>query len=170
MRKTDIMSRLFVMGILMFTACYAFAQTTVISPGDFVTQVAAFVQSMGGMITMLKISGIILLLIASMKVTVINQFLWSKLGNGQIWVAPGLGLIAGVLSLGTSLTFPAAFAYLTAGAGAVYLHEVLDLVKQIPGIGPIYVSIINAVEGLLGGPASQPAPVQPVDPAAQVKT
>lgn len=160
MNKNMILGRLFVMGAVAFTACYAFAQG-VTSPSDFLTQVVAFVQSLGGMSTLLKISGAIMLVIASLKVSILNTWIWSKLGNIQIWVAPVLGLIAGILSLGTGLTLPAAFAYITAGAGAVYLHEIMDLVKSIPGIGSIYVSIINFLESVLGGPASQPPVLAP---------
>ena len=162
MRKI-ILGRLLVMGAISFTACYAFAQG-VISPTDFFTQVAAFVQSIGGLSTLLKISGVIMLIIASMKVTFLNTLIWSKLGSLQIWVAPVLGLIAGILSLGTGLTLPAAFAYISAGGGAVYMHEIMDLVKAIPGIGSTYVAIINFLENLLGGPAANPPPA-----AAQLK-
>lgn len=151
--KTNMLVNLFITGIMLFAGCYAFAQD-VLSPGDFVNQVASFVQGIGGMSTMLIVSGVIMLIIASMKVSILNQWIWSKLGSVQIWVAPSLGLIAGVLSLGSGITLPAAFAYVTAGAGAVYLHEILDQVKNIPGIGAIYVSIITTVEGWLGGPAA----------------
>lgn len=159
MKKAEVSVRMGLIGILAFTACYALAQTA-ISPADFVTQVANFVQSMGGMTTMLKISGIILLVIASMKVTFLNTLIWAKLGNYQIWVAPALGLAAGILSLGSGLTLPAAFAYASAGGGAVYIHEILDLVKAIPGIGSIYVSVINFVEGMFGGPAANPQTIK----------
>lgn len=130
---------------------------------DFLSQVIQVVKSWGGLATMLKISVIIALLIASMKVTILNKLVWSKLGAFKVYLAPVLGLIGGVLSLGVGgpVTLASVFAYMSAGAGAVFLHEILDSLKAIPGLGEIFVSAINAIEGALGGPASQAAAVDP---------
>lgn len=150
---------------IMFTGAYAFAESNVISPGDFLSQVLQAIQGFGGLSWMLKVAAVVTLVIASMKVSVLNQLLWSKLGAAQAWVAPILGLVGGILSLsagGHSITLQAVLAYVSAGAGAIILHELLDTVKAIPGLGSIYVQIINAIEGALGGPAAQAqAPQQP---------
>lgn len=135
-----------------FFASMAFAQDVTL-PQDFFAQVLDFLQKAGGLSLMLKVSGGILLLIASMKVSFMNKILWSKLGGAQTWVAPILGLIAGVLGLGSAGPVSAAsvFVYITAGAGAIMFHELLDTVKAIPGIGPLWVSVISIIEGFLGG-------------------
>lgn len=152
------------MAIAAFLVCFfAHAQAAPapapLDPGDFLKQVIAAVEAMGGLNPVLKLSSIIMLLIASMKVTYLNTVIWSKLGAFQIWVAPFFGLLAGVLSLGSALTPAAAIAYITVGAGAVFLHEILDLLKLVPGLGSLYVFIINMIESALGGGAPVPPTV-----------
>jgi hypothetical protein len=139
-----------------FVTLYAYAGNEVITPQDFFAQVLGVVQQLGGMSGMAKISAVILLIVASMKVSFLNDLLWSKLGAAKAWVAPLLGLIGGILGIGASgvpLDGARILAYVTAGAGAVVLHELLDSIKAVPGIGNIYLTIINIVQGWLGGPA-----------------
>ena len=126
----------------------AFAQA--LAPADFAAQVLTAVSAMGGLSTLAKISAVIVLIVASMKVTVLNQMIWSKLpATLQTLTAPILGLIAGIISQGSSLTLSSALAYVSAGAGALAMHELLDAVKGLPGLGPIYVTAITFVEGFL---------------------
>lgn len=139
----------------MFTA-YAFAQDAALPPEEFFKQVLATLQSLGGMYPTVKLSALITLAISSMKVTYLNTVIWSKLGKLQIWLAPLFGLLAGVLALGRDLTPASALAYITVGMGAVFVHEIFDMIKLIPGIGPFWVFIINMIEGSLGGGAPKP--------------
>jgi hypothetical protein len=128
-------------------------QPQTISLADFLSQVTDTITALGGMSTMMKISAIIVLVIASMKVSGLSS-LWAKLGEAQVWVAPILGLIAGVLGLGAGgvpVTWKLIAAYVLAGGGAVFLHEILDSVKAIPGLGPVYVKAIELAEKALGG-------------------
>lgn len=143
--------------LVCFTACYAFAGDSVVSPQDFFAQVLAAIQSFGGLSFMPKVAGIVTLVISSIKVSFINKYVWSKLGAAQTWVAPVLGLLAGILGLGTTghITLASVFAYISAGAGAIVLHELLDSVKAIPGLGAGFVAVINLIEGVLGGPSAQ---------------
>lgn len=137
---------------LSFSTIIAFAQDAV-APQDFLSQVLKFIQSWGGIPMMAKVAGVILLLVASMKVSFLKPY-WDKLGSLQAWVAPILGLIAGILGLGSGgapITLASIFAYMSAGAGAVVLHELLDTVKAVPGIGPLWVSVIAIIESSLGG-------------------
>ena len=123
-----------------------------IEPVDFLAQVTAAIQSIGGTTAMVKISVIVLLLIASLKVSILNQLFWSKLGHAQPLIAPALGLLGGILDLwghGQPVTLPLVFAYATAGGGAVFLHEILDACKALPGICPRYVGLIEKLELLL---------------------
>jgi len=139
--------------VLFSVLCFAQATDTPVAPADFLVQVIQFIQQSGGMTWFAKVAGIIMLVVGSMKVTVLNQWIWSKLGSLQVWLAPALGLIGGYLTsltTGTPVNFASLMAFLAAGVGATYLHEILDLVKAIPGLGAIYVSIINAIENLPG--------------------
>lgn len=132
----------------------AWAQTPT-PPADFLAQVLEAIKSFGGLSTLLKISAVITLIIASMKVTFLNELIWQKLGAAKVYLAPVLGLIAGILGIGTGgapITIPLIFAYVSAGAGAVFLHEILDTIKALPGLGAIYITIIDLIEGVLGGP------------------
>lgn len=142
----------------VFVTGYAFADEVVVAPQDFLAQVLDAIKNFGGLSTMLKISSIVALIVASMKVSFLNDLVWSKLGAAKVWLAPVLGLVAGVLGLGSGgapITLASVFAYVSAGAGAVILHEILDSVKAIPGLGAGYVSFINMIESVLGGPSSQ---------------
>jgi hypothetical protein len=126
---------------------------------SFFQQLVDTIKTFGGLETLAKISAILLLVVASMKVSFLNSLIWSKLGAYQSLVAPALGLIAGVVSafvghsgLSLASALGLIIAYLGSGVGAVGLHELLDDVKAIPGIGPTYVAIIEAIESALGGP------------------
>ena len=117
----------------------------------FFAQVLELVKEFGGMPWTLKIAAIIMLIVSSMKVSFFRP-LWDKIGNFKSIVAPFLGLFAGVISLGKDLSFAAAIAYMFSGAGAIVLHELLDSVKNFPGLGKIYVSVIDFIEKILKKP------------------
>ena len=139
--------RLFLFGISF--PVLAFAADGDLPIGDFLSQVMATLQSLGGLSFALKMSAIILLVLASMKVSILRPF-WDKLGSFKALAAPFLSLVSGVIILSTQgqLTFPAVIAYLFAGSGALVMHELLDAVKAIPGIGGMYVAIIDFIQGL----------------------
>ncbi len=121
---------------------------------DFLSQVLAAIGQLGGLSTLMKLSLLITIVISSMKVSFLDELFWSKLGAFKVWLAPILGLIAGVLSLsmnGQDISWAALFAYMSAGAGAVFLHEILDSVKAIPGLGWVWVKLIDIIEKSLGG-------------------
>lgn len=124
---------------------------------DFLAKVLQVIKDFGGLPTVLKIAAIVLLLISSMKVSVLNELLWSKLGDFKPFAAPILGLIAGVLDLAGAgtVTWASVFAYISAGAGALILHDLLDSVKAIPGLGDVYVKLIELVQKALGPAATK---------------
>lgn len=141
--------------MLMLFTVVTFAQETVPIPVDtvegFFSQVLSFVKQFGGLPWVLKVAGIAAILISTMKVSVLRELIWDKLGNAKVWAAPLLGLLFGVASLGSNLNWASALAYVSAGAGAIILHELLDSVKGIPGIGSIWLSIIEVIQKILGG-------------------
>lgn len=118
------------------------------------TQVLKAITDIGGLDTVGKIALIVTILVSSTKVSFLKTLVWDKLGAAQAWVAPLLGLLAGILSQGSSLTLATALAYVASGAGALVLHELLDTVKAIPGLGSLWVSVIGVIEGALGGGSS----------------
>jgi hypothetical protein len=108
---------------------------------------------MGGAGTMLTISGVLTLLIASLKVSALSP-LWDKLGPARVLAAPVLALGAGIAGLGANgapVTLALVLAYVSAGAGSIILHQVLDALKAVPGVGGVFCSGIEVVERLLGG-------------------
>lgn len=139
---------------LLFTAMFgvmgiAFAQAGEVPVEGFISQLLQVVSGLGGMSGMAKLAAILTLIISSMKVSFLKP-LWDKVGSAKVWVAPVLSLIVGIVSL-EHITGPGILVYLSAGVGSIAIHEVLDLVKKIPGLGPIWVSIISMISSLLGG-------------------
>lgn len=141
----------------LFLAGYAFADPgVVVSPGDFLSETLKQLQGFGGLGFSAKLAVGLTIIVSSMKVSVLNG-LWDKLGGAKVYVAPALSLIAGALLL-KPFSFAGLAAYGLSGAGAVFLHEILDSIKNVPGIGKLYVSIINVIQSALHGPPPQVAP------------
>lgn len=127
---------------------------------DFITQVAKAVKEFGGMPWAMKVMTIVMLLIASMKVSFMRQLLWNKIGSAQALVAPALGLLYGLLAHftgGVQLTLPNVLAYVFAGAGAILLHELLDALKGFPGLGSGFKSAIDLFMSIFGAEKPKPA-------------
>lgn len=168
--KKYAFSGLVIAGALVMTQ-YAFADTTgVVASANAImnaasltfsqllTDILAAVQGFGGLAWSLKIACIVMLLIGSMKVSALNDLVWNKIpANIQAWVSPILGLILGVLLLGSggNISLAGIFAYMGSASGAIILHELLELVKAIPGLGAVYVGLINMIEGVLPAPLSK---------------
>lgn len=139
-----------------FFALGALAADSPVDPANFLGQVIDFAKSFGGLSSFAKLSGFLLLLVASMKVSFLNDLIWSKLGALQTWLAPLIALGTGIFQMVSAGNFSLAglMAYLAAGVGAVALHELLDTVKAVPGVGSFWVALINVIENALGGPAA----------------
>lgn len=105
-----------------------------------------------------KLAGFVLMMIALWKSSYAKLFVWEKLGNYKILVAPLLGLISAALTI-KPLDLHTLWLGISGGFLAAGLHEVLDAIKVLPGIGPKYVSIINFIEKMLGAKEQIPAPV-----------
>jgi hypothetical protein len=142
--------------IFLFSSCIgllAFADTDPIGAIDFIIQTMNSLKNFGGVSAIVKASIVITLIISSMKVSFLNNLIWSKLGGCKVFIAPLLGLIGGLLTLKSQAISAADITvYLISGGGAVFLHELLDSVKEIKGIGPVYLNIINILTTLLRGP------------------
>jgi hypothetical protein len=127
---------------------------------QFLAQILDTVVSFGGLPWTLKVAAIITLLIGSLKVSAARP-LWDRLGAFKAFASPVLALALGIITLGAgpeSVTLKGVSAYLFAGAGAIILHELLDAVKSLPGVGAAYVGAINLIQGFLRKPAEAPKP------------
>lgn len=148
------------MRLITFFVCllltpFVLAQS-VLDPSDsaFIDQVANALKSFGGAPAMVKITIILMLVVGSMKSTLLRKLVWDRLGKAKVWVAPILGIIAGVLEpllTGQHVTLQSVLIFMTTGFGAVLLFNLLESIKGIPKLGPLYVSLINFIESLLGG-------------------
>lgn len=136
------------MAAVIFAPWFAFAQDASVPVSDWLGQLLSVIKnfSASGVSWQVKAAAVIMLLVSSMKVSVLNQWFWSKLGRFQIWLAPALGLIGGIINALQGGKWNDVWQYVAAGGGAVFLYEILDLVKVIPGIGPLWLKLIALIE------------------------
>ena len=143
--------------VISFFCLTAFAQEAPpVELGSVFQQVADLIAQWGGFSWYLKIAGVITVILSAVKTSFLKPY-WDKLGDFKAYAGPILGLAAGILSLGISdepISWAGIAAYIGAGAGAVFLHEILDTLKAIPGIGSMWVSIIDLIKVLLKAPVS----------------
>lgn len=126
--------------------------------GDFLAQVLQAIQDFGGLGEMAKIALVCMVLVSSMKVNLINSLLWEKLGSLKVFAAPLLSLVGGFLSGNMEPSWASVLTYIAAGSGAILFHQLLDGLKGIPGIGAIYLSIINFIQAILKPKDVEPKP------------
>lgn len=85
------------------------------------------------------------------------QPLWAKLpASLQAWMGPLMGIVAAIGSMvanGGSLSWSIIMAGLSTGALGMALHVLLDSIKVLPGIGGIWVTVINYLENFLAAPS-----------------
>lgn len=100
-----------------------------------------------------KITGGIVLIISTMKVSFIKP-LWDKLGEKQEWLAPALGLLGGIAAMvgQGKFDFSLLLTAIAGGALAPYLHDLLDYLKKIPGLGKVWLTIIDVIQLVLFAP------------------
>lgn len=127
---------------------------------DFLTQVLDFIKAWGGISFTFKMAGIVALLIGSMKVSFLSP-IWNWFGRGKVFVAPTLGFLAGILALGP-FSWTKVFAFSLSASGAVILNEILNGLKGFPGFGPMYMTTIEFLSSILGGPPAPPT-LTPLD-------
>ena len=91
------------------------------------------------------------LIVSTTKNSVLRGYIWDKLGWAKAFVAPGLGIVLYMLGM-AEFSWKAALLGLTSGLGAIALHQLLDAVKGIPSVGPIWVKVIDFLGTLLKRP------------------
>jgi hypothetical protein len=120
--------------------------------GALFSQLYAFITGFATMSTAAKISGIVLLIIAIMKSSFLAP-VWAKLGNLQVLVAPVLAIAVSMVAI-QPFTWATFSQSLISGTVAIGVHQLLDGIKTIPGLGSIYISVINFFESILQAPAA----------------
>ncbi len=138
----------------MLIGLSSFAETDTLGTIDFISQLINSLNNFGGASSLVKASIVITLIISSMKVSFLNSLIWTKLGWLKVFTAPIFGLIGGLLTIKSqSVSTYDIIIYLISGGGAVFLHEILDSAKEIKGIGPVYLNIINILTAIFRGPS-----------------
>lgn len=131
-----------------FTATFAWAADSV-PAGDMLSQALETIRSLGGLPWAGKIAAIVMLLVGSMKVDGMRKLVWDKLPlSVQPFLAPILGLLVGILNL-HPITLAGVMAYVSAGAGAIILYELLDAVKVAEASNAAVSAVIGFIQGLL---------------------
>ena len=140
------LSKLLILSAL-FTPALAIADE--VTMGELFEQIVSLAGSWKALGTQAGIAAAITLLVSTMKNSFLREKLWSRLGWKKVLVAPALSLVASILALG-EISLATVFAALTTGAAAVYLHELLDGIKEIPGIGETWKKVVDVIGRLLG--------------------
>lgn len=125
---------------------------------EIFNQLMDLIKNFNGMDVAGKIAGIVLLIIAIVKSSLLRP-LWDKAGAWKIVVAPSLSLVVAFVMI-QPFEPKAIFTSLLSGALAVATHELLDAIKNIPGVGPAYVKAITFIQMLLKAPKAQVAQVE----------
>lgn len=129
---------------------------------DYLAQTLDAIKAFGGLPWMGKVASICFIIVGSMKVSFLRGLIWDRLGSAKAWVSVGLGLVGGILSL-DHVTVPAVLAYMGAGAGAIIIHQLLDLVKAMPGIGPFWIMVIDMIAKVTGGKTVEEVKSEKID-------
>lgn len=148
---------------VFFVMAYAFADDGVVAPQDFLAQILDAVRAMGGVSKLAVVASVITLVISSMKVSFLNSLVWDRLGSAKVLVAPILSIVAGVIvsiAGGAKFSLPMVVAYLGSSVGSVFLHQLLDGLKEAPFVGAPIKSVIAWISKVLGGDAPKPLAVK----------
>lgn len=141
---------LFAVFAAVFVPYLAFAQDIPVT--DWLSQVFEAVKSLGGLSWGAKVGVICSLLVGSMKVTILRDWVWDKLGGFKFLASPVFALLGGLAALwvdGKAPSVAILSAYFLAGLGGNLLKDLLENVKKIPGIGDGVVKVINLIEQLM---------------------
>lgn len=114
-------------------------------------QVIQFIGQWGDFSAQAKLANIVLIIVALWKTSFLRNLFWDKLGVWKVVVAPALGVLGAFLAI-EPFTWSAVWTGLQGGLLAVAVHQLLEVVKVLPGIGSVYVGIIDFIAKLLKAP------------------
>ncbi len=141
--------------LITFTGIAAFAQD---ADSSFISSLVAWVTNLwSDAPTLGKVTSGIVLLISTMKVSFLKP-LWDKLKEKQEWLAPVLGLVGAIATLfiNGEFSFELLLTGLAGGALAPYVHDLLDYLKAIPGLGKVWLTVIEIFKKVLFAPKETP--------------
>lgn len=120
-------------------------------------QLFSTIGNLKGLKWQLALAGFVTVAVSALKVSAWRP-LWDKLGWFKAFLAPILSLAVVYLTAWASgnLGGSTAWLALTTGVGSVALHELLDAVKGIPGVGKVPLMLTDLVAMLLGGTKTLP--------------
>ena len=125
------------------------------SLGELIAQAVADWGSVSGLGGTALFTGIVALvlrvLLSTMKVSILRQWLWDKLPDWSKWlVAPVVGVVLFALTV-HPFSLKLLWVGLASGAGAVVLHELLSKIEALPGINATVKWVVALASKLLGG-------------------
>jgi hypothetical protein len=145
----------FALGFIVFTVGLVFGQVGEVPQTETLGQI--FQEAVGlftnwkGLSYQYKIAGVLFILVGTAKNSVLAPH-WEKLPKAiKPWVAPVLSLVA-FLFMVQPFTLETALAAVATGAAAGYAAQLLDLIKMIPGVGPVIRTVIDVVGVVLKRP------------------
>lgn len=94
---------------------------------------------------------LITLLLSTLKNSFLRTYLWDKLGPCKVFAAPILSMLAIFIGMG-EFSWAGALVGITTGGGAIALHQMLDGVKKMPGVGSVALSMADLLGKLLKAP------------------
>jgi hypothetical protein len=144
----------FLLTVTMFIVTSGAAKFALAADGDvselqWIADAISAVKGMGGSSGLAIASAIIALVVSLFKVPFFRDKIWDKLKFNQKAAIPlVLALIGGLVKL-DHITLGGVVAYLGAGAGAIILYEILDVVKLTNGMNATVKAVIGFLQGIL---------------------
>lgn len=142
------------LGVFIFACTFlmcgaAFAADGDVSEMQWIADAIAAVRGMGGSSGLAIASAIIALVVSLFKVPFFRDKIWDKLKFNQKAAVPlVLALVGGLVKL-DHITLGGVVAYLGAGAGAIILYEIIDVVKLSDGINATVKAVLGFLQGIL---------------------
>lgn len=130
---------------------------------SLIAKISAYIARFAAADSLTKVLLGILCILALVKTSFLRSVVgWDKMSqNAKVFVPLGMALVAGIIDLKVStghLVLRDVLAYVTgAGGGAILVHQLLDGVKALPGIGSVWVVLIEILGKALGQPAASMA-------------
>lgn len=118
---------------------------------DIFSQAIKAIESWRSLGWQVGLSGVLAVFISTLKNSFIRRWVWDRLGWSKVLVAPALSLIIVILSV-KPLTFSAVILAIFVGAGAIFIHEMLDSLKDAPFVKRPYNKVIEILASLLKKP------------------
>jgi len=110
----------------------------------FISEILSTVGGWKGMPVQFILSGVLALVVSSLKVDFIRSLLWDKLGEAKVLLAPVLALLGALVAV-QPFTWATVWVALSTGAGAIALYEIVNAVKKLPFISPAVSKVLDIV-------------------------